>query len=162
MTKNKTLIENGNGSNVEQNPKENRKRTADKTAEEQTKDRFGERKEKRVKEDKMTKLSGRPKKNQSPYAIWRNANYEGMMKVEPGLTKKEWFKKAGEKWKKVEDKSEWNTKANEDKARYIEELKGWKSKGGEEALPATTIKAKEEQGANISKKPKKIQIIQKK
>lgn len=90
--------------------------------------------EKRVKKKKMTMLPGQPKKNQTAYFLWMNENRENIKKDFPGLSMTDMSKKAGELWKDLENKSECNIKAEEDKERYGKELEEWKAEGGEEAL----------------------------
>merc|ERR1719326_2396787 len=68
-------------------------------------------KEKRTKKKKMTKLPGQPKKNQSAYFLWMNHNREQIKKDYPGLSMTDMTKKAGELWRDLQDKTEWNNKA---------------------------------------------------
>merc|ERR1712168_1206313 len=61
---------------------------------------------------KKTKLPGQPKRNQSSYMIWMNANREKIKaQTDGGIA--DIAKKAGELWKAMEDKSEWEEKAAE-------------------------------------------------
>ena len=46
----------------------------------------------------------------------------------------EFGKKAGEMWKDMKDKSEWEAKAAEDKIRYDREYKQWMETGGKELI----------------------------
>ena len=73
-----------------------------------------ERKERKV---KKVKLPGQPKRNLSAYFIWMQENREKIKSENPSLSITEIGKKAGELWKALTDKSEWEEKAAEDKKR---------------------------------------------
>merc|ERR1711976_753780 len=90
---------------------------------------------KRERKQKKTKLPGQPKRNQSSYMIWMNANREKIKaQTDGGIA--DIAKKAGELWKAMEDKSEWEEKAAEEKRRYEAEYKKWLEDGGAEAIKA--------------------------
>lgn len=90
--------------------------------------------EKKKRKQTRTKLPGEPKRNQSAYFLWMNANRERVKEENPSLNLTELGKKFGEIWKTMEDKSEWDKKAAEDKKRYDDELAKWKAEGGNELL----------------------------
>jgi len=98
--------------------------------------------EKRERKTKRTKLPGQPKRNQSAYFLWMNENREKVKTEHPGLSLPEFAKKAGELWRELSDKSEWNKKAEEDKKRYEAALAKWRTEEGGEALEKAAKKAK--------------------
>jgi len=100
--------------------------------------------EKRERRKKLVKLPGQPKRATSSYMIWMNATRESINKDNPGATIGEIAKKAGELWKTLGDKSEWEAKAAEDKKRYETEMEKWKAEGGLEQLKAAKKEAKKE------------------
>merc|ERR1711983_547388 len=83
-----------------------------------------------------------------------NANRENIKKDHPGLSVTEFGKKAGEIWKEMSDKSEWEEKAREDKKRYEAEMEKWRADGGEEKLKAAKKAAKRAEKAASSPKKK--------
>ena len=64
-----------------------------------------EKKEKRVRKVKKTKLAGQPKRGQSSYFLWMNANRDDIKKENPEFGIGDIAKKAGELWKALSDKS---------------------------------------------------------
>ena len=64
-----------------------------------------EKKEKRVRKVKKTKLAGQPKRGQSSYFLWMNANRDDIKKENPDFSIGDIAKKAGELWKGLSDKS---------------------------------------------------------
>lgn len=70
------------------------------------------------KKRKKSKDPDKPKRPQSAYFLWFNASREKMKEEYPGLSVTELTKKAGELWKQLEDKTEWNEKAEEAKKAY--------------------------------------------
>ncbi len=54
---------------------------------------------------KKIKLEGQPKRAQSAYFIWMNANREEIKKESPSLKQEDIAKTAGELWKALIDKS---------------------------------------------------------
>jgi len=146
----------GSGSDADRKREESRKRKEEKKARKVEREKkASEPKEKRTKKKKMTKLPGQPKKNQSAYFLWMNHNREQIKKDHPGLSMTDMTKKAGEIWRDLADKTEWNSKAEEDKKRYERELAKWKSEGGDEALKAAKKQAKKEKRAAEGKGPSK-------
>lgn len=145
----------GSGSDAERKKAEKHKQRAEKRAKKAEKEKTGEPKEKRTKKKKMTKLPGQPKKNQSAYFLWMNTNREKIKKDFPGLSMTDMSKKAGELWRDLQDKTEWNQKAEEDKKRYEREFTKWKSEGGEELMKAAKKQAKKEKRAADGKSTSK-------
>ena len=64
-----------------------------------------EKDEKKTRKIKRIKLPGQPKRNQTAYFIWMNANREKIKKESPSLNVLDISRKAGELWKAVTDKS---------------------------------------------------------
>ena len=60
---------------------------------------------KRTRKIKSIKLPGQPKRNQTAYFIWMNANREEIKKESPSLNVPDIAKTAGELWKALTDKS---------------------------------------------------------
>ena len=60
---------------------------------------------KKTKKIKKIRLPGQPKRNQSAYFIWMNANREEIKKESPSLNVPDIAKTAGELWKALTDKS---------------------------------------------------------
>uniref|UniRef100_A0A0B7A0T5 FACT complex subunit SSRP1 n=1 Tax=Arion vulgaris TaxID=1028688 RepID=A0A0B7A0T5_9EUPU len=60
----------------------------------------------------------RPKRPQSAYFLWLNEHREQIKEENPGITIIDLSKRAGEMWKEVTDKTEWDEKAKEAKADY--------------------------------------------
>lgn len=93
-----------------------------------------ERKEKREggggSKKKKDKDSNRPKRATTAFMIWMNETREEIKKDNPNLKITEIAKRAGELWKELKDKSEWEEKAAKDKERYAAEMKEYNEKGG--------------------------------
>uniref|UniRef100_A0A0K2SX54 FACT complex subunit SSRP1 n=3 Tax=Lepeophtheirus salmonis TaxID=72036 RepID=A0A0K2SX54_LEPSM len=106
---------------------------------------------------KKTKLPGQPKRNQSAYFLWMNENREKIKSDFPGLSITEFGKKAGELWKDLKDKTDWDAKAAEDKKRYDEDMRKWKSSS---TYQEATSKSKSSKSSSSSSKksPKKPAI----
>jgi len=115
----------------------------------------GEKKERKQKKTKKTKLAGQPKRPMSSYFLWMNANREKIKKdLGPGAGIGEIGKKAGELWKELSDKSEWEEQAAKDKKRYDVEYKTWFEGGGEAAMKQQKKEAKEAKKGGGGAKPK--------
>ena len=83
------------------------------------------------------KDSGAPKRPMSAYFIWLNEHREQIKEENPGISITEISKKAGEMWRELKDKTEWEKKNQEAKARYEEEMREWRASGGEVAGKAS-------------------------
>jgi len=72
---------------------------------------------------------GRPKRPQSAYFLWMNANRATINKEHPGMTFGEFGKKCGGLWKDMADgeKQKWQKKADKAKQDYEVELADWKA-----------------------------------
>ncbi|CAD5214755.1 unnamed protein product [Bursaphelenchus xylophilus] len=69
---------------------------------------------------KKSKDPNAPKKALSAYFLWLKENRARFAK--PGMKVGDVAKAAAEEWRSLDDKAEWNKKAEEDKIRYREEL----------------------------------------
>ncbi|ODM98071.1 FACT complex subunit SSRP1 [Orchesella cincta] len=118
------------GSDMDTSPKKKKERKP-------KKDKKEEGGEKRKKKKKGDKDPNAPKRPMSGYFIWLNSNRESLKKKFPGLSLTEFTKKAGEEWKKMEDKTKWEAKAKEAKEDYEEQMKEYKKNGGG-AKPSTS------------------------
>lgn len=67
-----------------------------------------------------------PKRGQSGFMIWLNANRKELTK--PGMSVTGVAKAAGIEWKKVENKEEWAKRAAEDKLRYERQMVTYKTR----------------------------------
>jgi len=132
----------GTGPEAEARRAEKAKKKAEKKAAKERRKSSKDPKEKKERKVKKTKLPGQPKRNMSAYFIWMNENREQIKKDHPGLSVTEFGKKAGELWKGLTDKSEWEQKASEDKKRFDQEMEEWKKSGGAEAIAAAKKAAK--------------------
>jgi len=130
------------GSDAEKRRAERKQKKEEKAQRAQKRAEKGERRgERKERKQKKTKLPGQPKRNQSSYMIWMNANRDDIKKTCSGGIA-EIAKKAGELWKALEDKSEWEEKAAEEKKRYEAEYKKWLEDGGADAIKAQKKQAK--------------------
>jgi len=119
-----------------------------------------EKKEKKSKSDekaprkrktKKEKDDNKPKRPQSSYMLWLSDTRDQIKKDFPGISITELTKKAGEMWKKVEDRSIWEAKAAKAKEAYEVAMKEYKATGGG---AAQTSKVKEK-----SSKPSKVSPV---
>ncbi|XP_025092777.1 FACT complex subunit SSRP1-like [Pomacea canaliculata] len=83
---------------------------------------------------RRTKKGGKdpnmPKRPQSAYFIWLNENRDRIKKENPGISITEVSKIAGELWKELSDKSEWEQKAKKAKAEYEEAMAEYRQNAG--------------------------------
>jgi len=140
----------GSGSDAERKRAERKKEKDDRKAKKEKQKNSGQSNDTNRKTKKRTKLAGQPKKGQTAFFLWLNENREQIKKDNPGVSVAELSKKGGELWRQMEDKSEWNAKADEDKKRYEKELEKWKAEGGEERLKEAQEREKESKGSKKS------------
>ncbi|CAG5125389.1 unnamed protein product [Candidula unifasciata] len=91
----------------------------------------------------------RPKRPQSAYFLWLGEHREQIKEENPGISVTDLSKRAGEMWKEVTDKTEWEEKAKEAKAEYQKAMEEYNknkpsdSEGEEEeAAPKSAPKSK--------------------
>ncbi|XP_014674263.1 PREDICTED: FACT complex subunit SSRP1-like [Priapulus caudatus] len=77
----------------------------------------------RSRRSKKVKDPNAPKRPQSAYFIWLNENRERIKTENPGISITDISKKAGEGWKLVTDKTEWDEKAVQAKKKYEEVMR---------------------------------------
>lgn len=115
--------ESGEGSDDEEKKKKKEK-----------KEKKKEKKEKKEKVPRKTKKkekdSNKPKRAPTAFMLWLNENRESIKKDNPNLKITEIAKKAGELWKDLKDKPEWEKKAAKEKEKYLEAMKAYKESGG--------------------------------
>ncbi|XP_012942968.2 FACT complex subunit SSRP1 [Aplysia californica] len=100
----------------------------------------------------------KPKRPQSAYFLWLNEHREQIKEENPGISITDVSKKAGEMWKAVTDKTEWDEKAKEAKAEYQKAMEEYnknkvsdsESDGEKEAKPK---KSKAKSKSSPKKKP---------
>jgi len=137
----------GSGSDAERKREERAQKKAAKEAKKQEKrekrekekeadeKRKAERKEKKPKGEKKLKAEGgasrkrknkkdpnAPKRPMSGYFLWLNENREQIKEDNPGIAVTEISKKAGELWRALSDKSEWEEKAKQAKEDYLKAM----------------------------------------
>ncbi|XP_076453034.1 FACT complex subunit SSRP1-like isoform X2 [Babylonia areolata] len=101
------------------------------------------------KKNKKGKDPNAPKRPQSAYFLWLNDHRESIKKDNPGISITEVSKIAGEMWKEVTDKTEWEEKAREAKTEYEIAMAEYMQK--KKDAPEESDSDKEEKG---KKKPK--------
>nr|CAG4640707.1 EOG090X02Z1 [Eulimnadia texana] len=106
-------------------------------------------KPKKARKPKKEKDDNKPKRPQSAYFLWLNSNRDKIKAENPGISITELTKKAGELWKKLEDKSQWEAKAAKEKEAYEKAMKEYKASGG-----ASNDKEKDKGSAKSSSKTK--------
>merc|ERR1711915_340402 len=84
----------------------------------------------RKRRQKKEKDENKPKRPQSAYFLWLNDNREKIKKENPGISITELTKMAGQKWRELDDKKEWEDRAAEAKVEYEEAMKEYKASGG--------------------------------
>ncbi|XP_071516911.1 FACT complex subunit Ssrp1 [Panulirus ornatus] len=101
----------------------------------------------RKRRQKKEKDENKPKRPQSAYFIWLNEHREEIKKENPGISITEISKVAGQKWRELKDRSEWEEKAVKAKREYEDAMKEYKASGG--GSPAKS---------KGSKSPKKVVV----
>lgn len=91
---------------------------------------------------KKDKDENKPKRPQSSYMLWLNDTREQIKSDNPGISVTDLLKKAGELWKKVEDRSVWDAKAKEAKESYDKAMKEYSASGGGAAAAASSSSSK--------------------
>lgn len=130
-----TESEAGESDNSEKRAKREKKKEKKEKREKRRANSDKEKPAKRKKKD-----TGAPKRPMTAYFLWLNAHREQIKEDNPGISITEISKKAGEMWRNLTDKSEWERKNVEAKAKYEEEITAWKEAGNE--VPTITRKSK--------------------
>lgn len=85
-----------------------------------------------TKKKKAKKDKDAPKRPMSAYMLWLAEIREQIKKENPGISVTDLSKKAGEMWREINDKTEWQEKAQEAKKKYEEDMKAYKAKKANE------------------------------
>ncbi|XP_018014547.1 FACT complex subunit Ssrp1 [Hyalella azteca] len=96
----------------------------------------------RKKRQKKDRDDNKPKRPQSAYFLWLNAHREEIKRKNPGISITDLSKKAGEMWRELSDKKEWEEKAAEAKSDYDEAMKEYKASGGGKSSGGSDKKSK--------------------
>ncbi|KAK9512299.1 hypothetical protein O3M35_000757 [Rhynocoris fuscipes] len=110
----------------------------------------------RKKREKKEKDSNKPKRAPSAYMLWFNENREKIKQDNPGISFTDIAKKAGELWKKLDDKSEWEKKSAKMKDEYLEAMSEYKATAKDRAKGesgSTKKKSKSNSSSSSSSKP---------
>ena len=102
----------------------------------------------------LTKIAGEPKRHQTAFFLWMNANREKIKKDNPGISVPELAKKAGNIWSEKKNKSKWIEKAKEDKLRYNKEIESWASNGTSYKFGCSSEKKQQNIGEELFPKKK--------
>jgi len=84
---------------------------------------------------KGEKDENRPKRPQSAYFLWLNAHREEIKSDNPGISVTEISKKAGEMWRAITDKKEWEDQAAVEKEKYEKAMAEYVAAGGSAGAP---------------------------
>nr|CAG4637664.1 EOG090X02Z1 [Chydorus sphaericus] len=148
--------ESGSGSGSDSEAKSTPKKKEKKEKEKKNKKESKKDSEKTPKQrkSKKDKDENKPKRPQSSYMFWLNDTRESIKADNPGISVVDITKKAGELWKKVEDRSKWETKAKEAKASYERAMKEYNASGGAASKSSEkTPKASSSKPSSSSTKP---------
>lgn len=116
-------------------PEKKRKAESSKSASPKKKAKISPEKSKgKPRKKKAKKDADAPKRAMSAYMLWLGEVREQIKQENPGISVTELSKVAGEKWKQIEDKSEWQEKAKEAKAKYEVAMKAYKEKKANEPV----------------------------
>ena len=85
-------------------------------------------KPRRKRKEKKERDENKPKRPAVAFMLWLNNAREKIKSENPGISVTEIAKKGGEMWKEINDKSEWEDKANKLKKRYTEAMKTYEAR----------------------------------
>jgi len=110
---------------------------------------------------KKVKDETKPKRPMAAYFLWLNEIRDQIKKENPGIAITEVSKKAGEMWKKVDDKTKWEKLAVIAKEEYAVKMEEWKAAGGGQAPAGDDDDAdddapKKKGKKTVQKTPKKV------
>ena len=94
---------------------------------------------------RLSKIAGEPKRPQTAFFLWMNANREKIKQDNPGISVPELGKRAGQIWSEKKNKSKWIEKAKEDKLRYKKEMETWAAKGSSNTYACSSEKKREKE-----------------
>lgn len=107
-----------------------------------------------TKKDKKDVDPNKPKRPMSAYFLWLNASREDIKAEHPGISVTDLSKKAGEMWRGMTDKKEWEAKAVQAKANYEKAMEEWKESGGVD-VPASRAPKSKSHKKNVAESPAK-------
>ncbi|XP_065057793.1 FACT complex subunit SSRP1-like isoform X1 [Rhopilema esculentum] len=142
------------GSDDEEKPKKKKKEVKRKP-EKREKEPAAKKPRKETKSGKKKKDPNAPKKPMSGYMIWLNENRENIKKEYPGISITDLSKKAGEKWKELGDKTEWDEKAKKAKEKYQKDLAAYNAQKKEDGGTPKKSKTISDSFSKKSPKPQK-------
>lgn len=96
---------------------------------------------------KKEKDANKPKRPPTAFMLWLNNARESIKSENPGIAVTEIAKKAGEMWRELKDKFEWEAKAAKAKKEYAASMKEYEASGGgksKEKKEKTEMKKKKE------------------
>lgn len=99
------------------------------------------RKEKSKKREKDVNA---PKRPATAFMLWLNENRKKIIEENPGIKVTEVAKRAGELWRDLKDKSEWEEKANKAKEEYNAAMKKYKDSGAADEFKQKKKQAEKE------------------
>ncbi|CAH0398245.1 unnamed protein product [Chilo suppressalis] len=102
---------------------------------------------------KREKDANAPKRPATAFMLWLNENRKKIVDENPGIKVTEIAKKAGELWRDMNDKKEWEEKASKAKEEYAEAMKKYKDSGAADEFKQKKKQADKERKA-AEKKPK--------
>ncbi|XP_028042074.1 high mobility group protein D-like [Bombyx mandarina] len=102
-------------------------------------------------------MTDKPKRPMSAYLLWLNSARSKIKDDNPGLKVTEIAKKAGEIWRSMYDKSEWEEKAAKAKEQYIVDLESFNANGGG---PVEKKKKTQKRGKKAKPAPKTKKVKQ--
>ncbi|KAG8240393.1 hypothetical protein J437_LFUL002536 [Ladona fulva] len=108
----------------------------------------------RKRKNKKEKDENMPKRPATAFMMWLNASREKIKSDNPGISVTEVSKKAGEIWRDMKDKSEWESKAAKAKEEYSKAMAEYKASGGGISKPEKKEK-KPEKSAPVKPSPSK-------
>lgn len=111
--------------------------------------------EKKKKKSKSKKDPNAPKRPMSAYLLWFNASREEMKRDNPELSITDLSKKAGELWKELEDKTEWNEKAAVAKKQYEKAMEEYRAEKAQASEEEDEESSKDGKSSKKRKSPKK-------
>ncbi|KAF5287802.1 hypothetical protein FQR65_LT12170 [Abscondita terminalis] len=104
----------------------------------------------RKQRSKKVKDKTQPKRPSTAFMLWLNEHREKIKSENPGIKVTEIAKKAGEMWKELKDKTEWEKKAAAAKVEYEKAMKEWRAAGG--GTSTATAEKKDSDKKEASKK----------
>ncbi|CAH0751590.1 unnamed protein product [Diatraea saccharalis] len=93
---------------------------------------------------KREKDANAPKRPATAFMLWMNENRKSIVDENPGIKVTEIAKKAGELWRDLSNKSEWEEKASKAKEEYNQAMKKYKESGAADEFKQKKKQAEKE------------------